>query len=58
MTDFGAAADLRSGALQALLPSWALPGGGIHMVYPATRQPPGKVRHFIDFCRDYLQRSA
>jgi DNA-binding transcriptional LysR family regulator len=57
MTDFGAAADLHSGTLQRVLHDWNLPSGGIHLVYPATRQPPGKVRHFIDFFREYLQRS-
>jgi DNA-binding transcriptional LysR family regulator len=36
-----------------VLPDWSLPSGGIHLVYPATRQPAGKVRRFIDFFRDW-----
>lgn len=53
LADFTAATDLHDGTLQQLLPDWSLPGGGIHLVYPATRQPAGKVRHFIDFFRDW-----
>jgi len=53
LTDFAASTDLRDGTLRQLLPDWSLPSGGIHLVYPATRQPAGKVRHFIDFFRDW-----
>lgn len=54
LTDFAANNDLRAGTLRQLLPEWSLPSGGIHLVYPATRQPAGKVRRFIDFFRDWL----
>jgi DNA-binding transcriptional LysR family regulator len=54
LTDFATGNDLRSGTLQQLLPDWSLPSGGIHLVYPATRQPTGKVRRFIDYFRDHL----
>lgn len=54
LTGFTAGNDLRSGTLQQLLPEWSLPSGGIHLVYPATRQPAGKVRRFIDHFRDWL----
>jgi len=46
----------RSCRLVPLLPSWGLPEGGVHTVYPATRYPPAKVRLFIDFLRARLAR--
>ncbi|MFC5570685.1 LysR substrate-binding domain-containing protein [Lysobacter yangpyeongensis] len=58
LTDFAATPDLHAGALQQVLRDWSLPSGGIHLVYPATRQPPGKVRRFMDFFRDWLANGA
>lgn len=49
--------DLKSGALIRVLDSWSLPRGGIYAVYPPGRSVPAKVRGFIDFYRDYLQRN-
>ncbi|WP_049623195.1 LysR family transcriptional regulator [Frateuria defendens] len=53
LPDYLVEADLRAGRLQALLASHRLPEGGIHAVYPG-RQPPAKVRVFIDFLRERL----
>ncbi|TBR39856.1 MULTISPECIES: LysR family transcriptional regulator [Dyella] len=39
--------DVRAGRLKVLLPTYRLPEGGIHAVYPGQR-PPAKVRAFID----------
>ncbi|MBA8885874.1 DNA-binding transcriptional LysR family regulator [Dokdonella fugitiva] len=56
ITDFATESDVAAGTLQRVLADWQLPSGGIHLVYPATRQPPAKVRHFIDFFRDHVAR--
>ncbi|TWT12784.1 LysR family transcriptional regulator [Reyranella sp. CPCC 100927] len=50
--------DIATGRLVPLLPSWNLPEGGVHAVYPATRYPPAKVRLFIDFLRTRLARPS
>jgi DNA-binding transcriptional LysR family regulator len=51
--DFLVEEDIRSGRLVALLAQYRLPEGGIHAVYPG-RQPPAKVRAFIDHLRDRI----
>jgi DNA-binding transcriptional LysR family regulator len=55
--EYNVRADLKAGDLVHVLPGWALPRGGIHAVYPPGRNVPAKVRAFIDFYRDYLDRS-
>lgn len=47
LPDYLVEADLREGRLVCVLPSWHLPDGGIHAVYPGPRAP-AKVRAFID----------
>lgn len=37
LPDFLVAGDLKAGRLVHILPSWTLPSGGIHTVYPAAR---------------------
>jgi DNA-binding transcriptional LysR family regulator len=37
-----------------LLPTWQLPGGGIHAVFPASRFMPQRARAFIDLLREHL----
>ena len=41
--------DLRSGRLQVVLPSYALPDTGIHALMPQRRLVPPRVRAFVDF---------
>lgn len=56
MDQFNAEAGMRAGALVRLLPEWQLPAGGIHAVWPPGRHVPAKVRAFIDFYADWMQR--
>jgi DNA-binding transcriptional LysR family regulator len=51
LADFVAEADVKSGRLVRVLEHWSLPEGGIHAVYPSTRQVSPKVRAFLDFFR-------
>jgi DNA-binding transcriptional LysR family regulator len=53
LPDYLAEEDIRSGRLVALLAQHRLPQGGIHAVYPG-KQPPAKVRSFIDHLRERL----
>ena len=53
LPDYLAEDDIRSGRLVVLLAQYRLPEGGIHAVYPG-RQPPAKVRSFIDHLRGRL----
>ncbi|WP_043693182.1 LysR family transcriptional regulator [Luteibacter sp. 9133] len=53
LPDYVVNADLASGRLVALLPGFTLPEGGVHAVYPG-RQPPVKVRAFIDLLKERL----
>lgn len=46
--------DLQQNRLIRLLPDYDMPRQGIHAVYPQTRHVPAKVRHFIDFLREYI----
>jgi DNA-binding transcriptional LysR family regulator len=55
LPDYLAKEDIRSGRLVALLVQYRLPQGGIHAVYPG-KQPPAKVRGFIDHLRERLTR--
>jgi DNA-binding transcriptional LysR family regulator len=54
MPDFAVADDVAAGRLVRLLPTWRLPGGGIHAVFPASRFMPQRVRVFIDLLREHL----
>jgi len=56
LPDYLAEEDIRSGRLVVLLAQYRLPEGGIHAVYPG-KQPPAKVRSFIDHLRGQLARS-
>lgn len=56
LPDHAVASHLQAGQLVRLLPEWALPGGGVHAVFPATRHRPRKTRVFVDALRDYLAR--
>ncbi|MGC2774478.1 MAG: LysR substrate-binding domain-containing protein [Bradyrhizobium sp.] len=47
LPDFLISDDLRAGRLLHILPSWALPSGGIHAVYPAARFRAPKVTAFV-----------
>jgi DNA-binding transcriptional LysR family regulator len=55
LPDYLAEEDIRSGRLVALLAQYRLPEGGIHAVYP-DKQPPAKVRSFIDHLRQQVAR--
>ena len=54
MPDFAVADDVAAGRLIRLLPTWRLPGGGIHAVFPASRFMPQRARAFIDLLREHL----
>jgi len=56
LPDYLAEEDIRSWRLVVLLAQYRLPQGGIHAVYPG-KQPPAKVRSFIDHLRERLARS-
>ena len=53
LPDYLAEEDIRAGRLVVLLAQYRLPEGGIHAVYPG-RQPPAKVRSFIEHLRERL----
>ncbi len=48
LPDYAVAADLAAGRLVEVLPRWRLPSGGVHVVFPAARYRPMKVRAFVD----------
>ncbi|MHC4048987.1 LysR substrate-binding domain-containing protein [Bradyrhizobium sp. 25ACV] len=47
LPDYLAAEHLKSRRLVHVLPSWSLPTGGIHAVYPAARFRPPKITAFV-----------
>lgn len=51
-----ARAALADGRLQALLPDWTLPRGGLFAVYPPGRHPAASARAFVAFYREWLAR--
>jgi DNA-binding transcriptional LysR family regulator len=57
LDQYSAEEGMKAGYLVRLLPDWALLRGGIHAVYPPGRHVAPKVRSFIAFYRDWLQRS-
>lgn len=48
LPDYVADKDIAAGTLLAVLPSWELPQGEIHAVYPTTSYRPVKVSAFVD----------
>jgi DNA-binding transcriptional LysR family regulator len=52
LPDFLAAEHIETGRLIHLLPSWNLPSGGIHTIYPAARFRPPKVSAFVSMLVD------
>ena len=49
-SDWLVAPPLATGRLVSVLPEWRLEGGGgIHLVRPSARHPPGKTRAFVDW---------
>lgn len=47
LPEFLVAEDIKAGRLIHVLPTWSLPSGGIHAVYPAARFRPPKVTVFV-----------
>jgi DNA-binding transcriptional LysR family regulator len=56
LPDFLALEHVNSGRLVHLLPSWTLPSGGIHAVYPAARFRPPKVTEFVSMLLEENKR--
>lgn len=56
MDQFTAGEALRSGKLVRVLPQWSLPRGGVYAVFPPGRHLPAKVKAFVDFYKDWLER--
>lgn len=48
LPDYAVATELSQGRLVQLLPEWTLASGGVHVVYPAARFRPAKVRRFVE----------
>ena len=48
------AGDLLAGRLVRVLPKWQARELPVHVVYPAQRRLPLRVRTFIDFAVDYM----
>jgi DNA-binding transcriptional LysR family regulator len=48
---------LKQAKLVQLLPEWRLASGGIYAVLPPGRHVPAKVRAFIDFYRDTIEKN-
>ncbi|RZJ13919.1 MAG: LysR family transcriptional regulator [Acidovorax sp.] len=51
---YQAAASLRAGRLRVVLADYELPPVPVHIVYPAGRRAPAKVRAFVEFARERL----
>ena len=56
LPDFLVTRHLKARRLIHLLPSWTLPAGGIHAVYPATRFWPPKVTAFVTMLSQEAKR--
>ncbi|WDZ75192.1 LysR family transcriptional regulator [Ensifer adhaerens] len=48
LPDYQVRGDIAEGRLVRLLPDWALPAGGIHVVYPPSHFRPARVRAFVE----------
>lgn len=57
LDQYSAQDDVSAGHLTRLLSDWTLPRGGIYAVYPPGRHVAAKVRAFIAFYREWLQRA-
>lgn len=55
LPDFAVADDLAAGRLIQVLPTWGLPSGGIHAVFPSARFRPAKVRAFVELLSDQIR---
>jgi len=53
---YQAAAGLRAGRLRIVLTEHELPPVPVHIVYPAGRKAPAKVRAFVEFARERLAK--
>jgi DNA-binding transcriptional LysR family regulator len=51
---YQAAPSLRAGRLRVVLADHELPPVPVHIVYPAGRRAPAKVRAFVEFAREWL----
>lgn len=49
--------EIRSGALEVVLPDWTTPAHEIHAVYPSRKGMATAVRHFIDYLVDTVGRN-
>jgi DNA-binding transcriptional LysR family regulator len=58
LPDFQVMEDIKAGRLMHILPSWTLPAGGIHAVYPAARFRPPKVTAFVAMLMEEHKRMA
>ncbi|MGY4302990.1 DNA-binding transcriptional LysR family regulator [Bradyrhizobium sp. USDA 4369] len=58
LPDFLIGDDLAAGRLVPILPSWTLPSGGIHAVFPAARFRAPKVTAFVAMLMDEHKRQA
>lgn len=58
LPDFLVAEHLKTGRLVHVLPSWTLPAGGIHAVYPAARFRPPKVTAFVAMLSQEAKRQS
>ena len=58
LPDFLVTDHLNAGRLVHVLPSWTLPSGGIHAVYPAARFRPAKVTTFVAMLVEQRMRRA
>ena len=47
--------DVNQGSLVRLLPSWRTPGAPVHLVYPAQKFVPPKLRMFLDMADNVLK---
>lgn len=56
LPDFLIMNEIKSGRLVHILPSWTLPAGGIHAVYPAARFRPRKVTAFVEMLMEEHRR--
>lgn len=54
LPDFAVAEDLEAGRLIQVLPTWNLPTGGIHAVFPPARYRPAKVRAFVELLHERM----
>lgn len=57
LDQYSAEEAVKAGYLVRILDAWSLPRAGIYAVYPPGRHVPAKVRAFIAFYREWLQRA-